>query len=47
MNESELKKVNGGVVKLALGKIGILGGAIIFLVGIVDGFINPSKCNRN
>ena len=43
MNEYELSQIVGGA---KYGKIGVLGGIIVFLLGVLDGYINPSKCNN-
>lgn len=38
----ELKKVKGG----GIGGYILIGGIIIFIIGIIDGYIRPLKCNR-
>lgn len=43
-SKNELKQITGGGLSLLAG-LGILGGAI-FLIGVVDGFVNPDKCNE-
>ena len=43
MTNVELMKVMGGI---KYSKIGILGGVIVFLLGVLDGYINPNKCNK-
>ena len=43
VSKQELKQITGGGLSL-LGGIGIVGG-IIFLIGVVEGFVNPEKCN--
>ena len=43
LNENELKNVNGGISKLAI--VGIVGAAITFIVGVIDGYVRPTKCN--
>lgn len=42
MKKEELEEIRGG----AITKIAILGGIIVFLIGIIDGYVNPSKCNN-
>ena len=42
-SKNELKQITGGGLSL-LGGIGIVGG-IIFLIGAIDGFVNPEKCD--
>ncbi len=41
-SEKELKQINGGLS--ILGGLGIAGG-VIFLIGVIDGFVNPGKCD--
>lgn len=43
LNKEELSKVNGGV---KWGVVGIVAGAIVLIVGIIDGYTNPAKCNN-
>ena len=42
ISDSELKKIDGGITVWAI--VGIIS-AGIFLVGLVDGFVRPLKCN--
>ncbi len=44
LSNKELEEMNGGGLSL-LGIGGIIG-AGIFLVGVIDGFVNPKKCNE-
>jgi len=44
LNNDEMINVKGGALNLNIA-LGIIGGAIIFVIGIVDGLINPRKCN--
>ena len=47
MNEitkEELQNINGGAIGFATGMF-IVGG-IIFLIGVIDGFVRPLKCNK-
>lgn len=44
LNNEEMINIRGGAIKFKF-MAGILGGAIVFLVGLVDGLINPRKCN--
>lgn len=41
-SEKELKQITGGLS--LLGGLGIAGG-VIFLIGVIDGFVNPGKCD--
>ena len=43
LEDKQLVQINGGGITIARA-IGI-GTAIVFIVGIIDGFINPEKCN--
>ena len=43
LEEKELKNIKGGSVPV--GTILAIGAGIVFLVGIVDGFVRPLKCN--
>lgn len=42
LSKDELLNVNGGIGGWAI--VGIIAG-IIFLVGVIDGYTRPSKCN--
>lgn len=42
LNEVELTKVSGGIsVAVVIG----IGAIIVFVIGILDGFVNPNSCN--
>lgn len=43
INNNELKKIEGGAVN-PWAVIGISAG-VVFLIGILDGFFRPLKCN--
>ena len=43
LNNEEMLNVKGGAISLKL--VGIIGGAIVFLIGFVDGVIHPKKCS--
>lgn len=43
LNNEELKKVEGGGIKIGL-IVGI-GAIITFLIGVADGYMRPLKCN--
>lgn len=44
ITEKELKQLNGGGLSL-LGLTGIISGAI-FLIGVIDGYVRPLRCNE-
>ncbi len=41
LSKKELKKINGGGIGLGF----LIGGGLVFLIGVVDGFVRPLKCN--
>ena len=43
MSDSKLYSIRGGKAKYSI--LAIVGGLITFLIGVVDGFIRPTKCN--
>lgn len=43
IKENELKNIKGGGLTI-WGSLGIASG-IIFLIGVIDGFVRPLKCN--
>lgn len=43
LNDEELKNIDGGGVNLGL-LVGI-GAGITFLIGVIDGFMRPLRCN--
>jgi len=45
LTEKELKQVNGGF-GISLGAGFLLAGCFIFLIGAIDGYLNPNKCNK-
>ena len=42
LNNKDLKKINGGGV----GSWFLAGGIIVFLVGVIDGYVSPLSCNN-
>ena len=44
LTNDKLEKINGGELT-ALGVVGIIV-AIVFVVGVIDGFVNPQKCGE-
>ncbi|MBQ8193182.1 MAG: class IIb bacteriocin, lactobin A/cerein 7B family [Bacilli bacterium] len=45
LKQEELINVNGGVFKLAAGKILVLGGIAVFVIGLIGGYTRPSTCS--
>lgn len=43
MNNNELYEIKGGGVNWGI--VAALGAFASFLVGLVDGYVNPKKCN--
>lgn len=41
IEKKELLNISGGGLGLGL----IIGGAIVFIIGVIDGFMRPLKCN--
>ena len=44
LNNEEMLVVKGGGISSKL-IWGIVGGVIVFALGIIDGIVNPKKCN--
>jgi len=43
LTANEMKKIEGGVNWVV---VTFVSGAISFVIGIIDGMINPKKCNN-
>lgn len=43
LNNEEMMIIKGGAISWKIATV--IGGAIVFLIGLVDGLINPRKCN--
>ena len=43
LSKKELLQVNGGGISFAMGCF--LLGAVIFIIGVIDGYVRPVKCN--
>lgn len=43
LNDRELQSINGGVAVWAI--LGIFG-VITFIIGLIDGYVRPIKCNK-
>ena len=44
LENNELKTIKAGAIHWGI--VGIIGGIITFVVGVIDGFVNPSKCRQ-
>lgn len=44
LNNEEMLNVKGGALKFKLISA-IIGGVTVFIMGFVDGFVHPKKCN--
>ena len=44
LNNEEMISIRGGAIKYKF-LAGIIGGAIVFFVGLIDGLLNPQRCN--
>ena len=44
VNDKKLKEIKGGGINLSL--MASWGAALSFIVGVIDGLINPKKCNN-
>lgn len=43
LNNKELMNIKGGGISFATGLL--IGAGIIFLIGVIDGYVRPLKCN--
>ena len=43
VTDKELMSINGGGI--TIGAVVGICAAIVFIVGVIDGFVNPEKCN--
>lgn len=41
LDKEELEQINGGGFGLGL----LIGAGIVFLIGVIDGYVRPLKCN--
>ena len=41
ISKNELMNINGGGLGLGL----LIGGLVTFIIGVIDGYIRPLKCN--
>ncbi len=42
VTDNELKTIKGGA---GIGTYILIGGLVVFVIGIIDGYIRPLKCN--
>lgn len=42
INDKELKAIKGGA---GVGTYILIGGLIVFIIGVIDGYVRPLKCN--
>ena len=42
MTDNELKVIKGGA---GVGTYILIGGLVVFIIGVIDGYIRPLKCN--
>lgn len=45
LQEEQLCKIEGGAFKLNTSKWTFVGGAIVFAIGFISGFLRPSTCS--
>ena len=45
LNNEELMNIEGGAIKLFAAIMFGIGALAAFVTGIVDGYLNPTKCN--
>ncbi len=43
INNLEMQHINGGAIKW--GAIAGIGGLASFIIGLIDGWMNPKRCN--
>lgn len=44
LNKNELESVCGGAI--SWGIVGCIGGVIAYLIGVLSGYTNPTRCNN-
>lgn len=47
LSEKELNEINGGAIKIGVGTFLIIGGAVSFLIGLVNGYLRPLTCSSS
>ena len=43
LTNNDLKNINGGGISFAVGALIVAG--VIFIIGVIDGYVNPKSCN--
>ena len=43
LEKKDLMKINGGGFSIGLGFL--IGAGVTFLIGVIDGYVRPLKCN--
>ena len=43
LNNKELSQINGGGISFGIGCL--IAAGIVFLIGVIDGYMRPLKCN--
>ncbi len=46
LTNAELTQVSGGAFSLRTALLAGIAGLITFLIGVMDGYTNPQKCNN-
>ncbi len=48
LNDAEMLEVKGGAVSFGLASLitGIISGIGVFIVGLIDGYLNPNACRK-
>ncbi len=46
LTNEELNNINGGMLKLSMGKFLVAGGIISFIIGTINGLVGPSMCSK-
>ena len=44
LSKKELNEIQGGAIHW--GVIGAIAGAVTFIIGVIDGIVNPLKCRK-
>lgn len=44
IEEKELREIKGGAINLGTGLL--IAGAIVFIIGLIDGYVNPTTCKK-